>query len=87
MLFNNITDDEISEKIINEERIEQIENAIENLPEKPRVCIKMSYLQGMKAAEIAKILDLSPRTVETHLYNGLKALRKSMKTIVLMFAI
>ncbi len=78
-------DDDVLEKIANEEKYSKINNAIDQLPEQPKICLKMSYIQGMKASEIAEILDLSPRTVETHLYNGLKALRKSLKIICVFF--
>jgi RNA polymerase sigma-70 factor (ECF subfamily) len=49
---------------------------IEELPERSREIFKMSYLEGMKAAEIAEQLNISTRTVENHLYRALIFLRK-----------
>jgi RNA polymerase sigma-70 factor (ECF subfamily) len=50
---------------------------IEELPERSREIFKMSYLEGMKAAEIAEQLNISTRTVENQLYRALIFLRKS----------
>lgn len=49
---------------------------IEELPEKSQEIFRLSYLHGMKAAEIADQLGLSVRTVENHLYRSLLYLRK-----------
>ena len=44
----------------------------------------MSYLEGLKAAEIAERLDLSVRTVENQLYRSLLYLRKSCSNLFLL---
>ena len=50
---------------------------IELLPERSREIFKMSYLEGLKAAEIAERLNISTRTVENQLYRALIFLKKS----------
>ncbi len=69
-------DNPVFERIINHEQYEELKTAIAKLPEKGRLCIRMSYLQGLKAKEIAQILQISPRTVETHIYKSMKILRE-----------
>ena len=49
---------------------------IEELPERSREIFKLSYLEGLKATEIAEHLNLSTRTVENQLYRALVFLRK-----------
>ena len=62
--------------LIRKEQLEQVRREIEKLPEKSREVFKMAYDDGKKAAEIAEELHLSVRTVETHIYQALKTLRK-----------
>jgi RNA polymerase sigma-70 factor (ECF subfamily) len=79
----------VFERIINHEQYEELKTAIDKLPEKGRLCIRMSYLQGLKVKEIAQILQISPRTVETHLYKSIKTLRKTFNNednILLLFS-
>ena len=70
------------ETILEEERFLQLRQAIEKLPEKGRECVKMSYLYGMKTKEIADLLAISPRTVETHVYKSLKTLREILSFFI-----
>ena len=42
---------------------------INELPEKRREIFLLSYMEGLKAAEIAERLNLSTRTVENQLLN------------------
>lgn len=53
---------------------------IEELPEKKQQIFRMSYLEQMKASEIARDLNLSVRTVENQLYRTLLILRKKVPT-------
>jgi len=58
---------------------EKIENAIALLPEKCREVFIMSRIQGLKNEEIASILDLSKRTVETQISKAMKVMRIELK--------
>lgn len=65
-------------QLIEQEDLQYIYEEIEKLPERSREIFKMSYLKEMKNKEIAEKLNISIRTVEHHLYLGLKALRDRM---------
>lgn len=62
-------------RLIEKEDIQYIHDEIEKLPDRCREIFKMSYLEEMKNIEIAKKLNISVRTVEHHLYLGLRTLR------------
>lgn len=49
------------------------------LPEKQKLILCLSYLEGLKSKEIAQQLNLSVRTIENQLYRSLLALRKKHK--------
>lgn len=49
---------------------------IDELPPKNREIFRLSYLEGLKAAEVAEQLGLSVRTVQNQLYRSLLYLRK-----------
>lgn len=53
--------------------------AIERLPDRCRKVFCMSYLDDMRNEKIAEELGLSVRTVETHIYNALRTLRKLLR--------
>ena len=57
---------------------------VAELPERSRQVFRMSYLEGMKAAEIAEHLNLSVRTVENLLYRSLLYLRKNCSNLFLL---
>ena len=52
--------------------------------ERSQQIFRMSYLEGLKAAEIAERLDLSVRTVENQLYRSLLYLRKNCSNLFLL---
>lgn len=51
---------------------------IQKLPEKCRKAFTLSYMYGMKNKEIADIMEISVRTVDTHIYKALQFLRKEL---------
>ncbi|WP_179351298.1 RNA polymerase sigma-70 factor [Winogradskyella vidalii] len=55
--------------------------SIEKLPIKCREVFKLSRLEQKSNTEIAEKLNLSIRTVETHISNALKSLRKNAKIL------
>lgn len=53
----------------------QLHVALAKLPEKSRTVFEMSRFQDLKYQEIAKVLDLSLKTVEGHMTKALRHLR------------
>lgn len=62
-------------KYMQKDIIDILIQKIDDLPERGREIFKLAYLEGMKITEIAEKLNISPRTVETHIYRSLKYLR------------
>lgn len=72
------------------EDIETIaQKVIDELPEQCRRVFLMSRKEGISTREIAEVMDLSPRTVESHVYRVLKILKTNLSdylpAIVLSF--
>lgn len=67
----------------NAEMRRQIDAAINALPEKCRCVFRMSYIEGKNNAEIAHETGTSLRTVEAHIHNALKFLRKRLWSLTL----
>lgn len=66
---------EIIKRIENRELRYEINEAINELPDKCKIVFKLSYLHDMKNKEIAEAMGISLRTVEAHIYKALKHLR------------
>jgi len=71
------------ENMENAEMRRQIDAAINALPEKCRCVFRMSYIEGKNNAEIAQETGTSLRTVEAHIHNALKFLRKRLWSLTL----
>lgn len=80
-----IEDEEGSSALINrhnpEEELEwkeirfELNQAIEQLPDQCRTVFKLIKEEGFRYKEVAEILGISPRTVETQLFRALKKLQ------------
>jgi RNA polymerase sigma-70 factor (ECF subfamily) len=57
----------------------KLQQAIDALPEKPRVVFLMSRMEDLSYQEIAERLSLSIKTVESHMVKALRLLRQSVK--------
>lgn len=55
-----------------------LERAITRLPERCRLVFTLSREQGLTYAEVAEVLDISIKTVETQMGRAYKALRKAL---------
>jgi len=66
----------------------KIEESIESLPEKRREVFRLSRVRGLKYREIAEKLNISIKTVETHMGLAIKTLREKLsdyKSFFLLF--
>ncbi|MCG2589727.1 RNA polymerase sigma factor [Rhodohalobacter sulfatireducens] len=68
--------------LINEELKEQIDRAIESMPDKRQTVFRLCFLQGFSYKETASTLDISPKTVENHMGLALKDLREALKSFM-----
>lgn len=66
---------------------EKLKRSLDLLPTKCREVFIMSRLKGMKNDEIADQLNISKRTVETHISNAIKVLRMQFKDyfVIILF--
>ena len=67
-----------------EDLLDLLMKKVAELPERSREVFRLSYLEGLKAAEIAERLNLSVRTVENLLYRSLLYLRKNCSNLFLL---
>jgi RNA polymerase sigma-70 factor (ECF subfamily) len=61
-----------------DERESLLRRAIENLPDRQRVAIVLTYSEGMSNAQVADVLDTSVSAVETLLVRGKQRLRNAL---------
>lgn len=66
------------QQMIRMELMDSVRREINKLPAKRCDIINKYYAEYKKPEEIAKELQLSVRTVETHIYLALKSLRKNI---------
>lgn len=69
------------ELFMRKDLLDQLMKKVAELPERSQQIFRMSYLEGLKAAEIAERLDLSVRTVENLLYRSLLYLRRNCSNL------
>ena len=62
----------------------KIKKEIDSLPEKCREIFVMSKFDNLKYSEIADILNISIKTVETQMGRALKKLRENLKHLILI---
>ncbi|MGM9789929.1 MAG: RNA polymerase sigma factor [Candidatus Cryptobacteroides sp.] len=71
-------DDNIISALCRKDIVDRTVELCEELPEARRNCFKFAYQYNMSAKEISKMLDIPVRTVEGHIYQALKFLRRKM---------
>lgn len=60
------------------ELYDKLNRLINQLPEQQRIVFRMIKENGLTAKQTAEILQLSPRTVETHVYKAVKRLEEEI---------
>lgn len=67
---------------LNKELAERIIISLQNLPHRCRTVFLMVKEDKLRYKEVAQLLDISEKTVEMHVGNALKALRKDLEVYV-----
>ncbi|MGD2036877.1 MAG: sigma-70 family RNA polymerase sigma factor, partial [Desulfobacterales bacterium] len=67
------------DKLLNDELLDQISEAIYELPKKYRLVIVLRDIEGFSTAETAQILNLSDTNVKVRLHRARLFLRDSLK--------
>ena len=81
-LLNNTDNTDASDNMIVIEIQEKIDETLSTLPEKCSLVFKMSRYEGKKYREIAEELNISIKTVESHMSKALKLLRKNLAEFI-----
>lgn len=68
----------VLEELYAKDFYKQLYILLELIPSQRREVFILSYIHGMKAREIAQLLDIPQRTVESHIYLALKYLKDKM---------
>lgn len=66
-------------QLISQELYEEINKAIDALPEKGRMIYRMIKDEGMNYKQVAELLDISAKTVDSHLYTAVKRIRTTIE--------
>ncbi|WP_126969804.1 RNA polymerase sigma factor [Gynurincola endophyticus] len=65
----------------NKENLHTAIKAIEGLPPVMRKVFKLNRIEGYSYKEIAALMQISSKTVESHLYKAVKQLKKKMEVL------
>lgn len=76
---HHLVTDEGMDSSREEELAKEVEEAIENLPERCRQIFKMSRYEDLRYIDIARQLQLSPKTVERQMMIALEKLRRHLQ--------
>ena len=68
------------ERLLTEERNQQLDRIINSLSEKLKTCIILFYYNNMTIKQIADILGCSEGTVKSRLFKAKRAIEKKMKS-------
>ena len=71
-------EDTIVDRIIHQEEIEELANAISKLPEKQKDLLNFKYMLGMDDDNIAEILGIAPNSVRQYLTRARRSAKKIM---------
>jgi len=78
--------DSPEQQVMSAEFHQAFEKSIQTLPVKCRTIFCMNRFDDLKYREIAEILDISIKTVETQMSRALKLLKKQLHSFLLLFS-
>lgn len=71
-----------SEQLQQSERVQELKNALAQIPEELRAPLILVEYENLSQAEIAEILRCTPKSVENRLYRARKLLREKLKHLM-----
>lgn len=84
--LNEMTDaNDVLKQVIDQDLHEQIEASVKKLPPKTAEVFRLAYYHDLPYKEIAKVMDISPRTVAVHVRNAVLFLRDDLKDLLVLF--
>ncbi len=85
--LNEKTDsNDVLKQMIIQDLQEVIENSVKKLPPKTAEAFRLCYYQDLPHKEIAQIMNISYRTVESHIRHAVLFLREDLKDLLLLLA-
>ena len=67
-----------SQGLLRQERLLELSEALDRLPEDQRTALELRYLQGLSVGEVCRRMGRSTSSVASLLYRGLKGMRERM---------
>lgn len=78
--LSEMSDMESEESVLKESRLEEIEKAIEGLPETSRMIVNLFLFEGMSQEEIGKLLDMSHNAVRSQYHRAKNRIASQVKS-------
>ncbi|GHT75111.1 DNA-directed RNA polymerase sigma-70 factor [Bacteroidia bacterium] len=85
--LNDDEDNDTDNRLLRNELEQELNRAIEQLPEQCRKVFEMSRVEQLSYHEIAEQLQISPNTVENHISKALKLLREGLKDFLVCLVV
>lgn len=70
---------EIADVLLKEQKLDQLEFAIENLKEQQKICIQLFYIESKSYLEISTQLNLDQKKVKSAIQNGKRNLKINLE--------
>lgn len=84
--LNDKTDtNDVLKQVISQDLRELIEASVKKLPPKTAEVFRLCYYYDLSHKEIAKVMNISHRTVESHIRHAVLFLREDLKDLLLLF--
>jgi RNA polymerase sigma-70 factor (family 1) len=80
--LESLSDDATRQWLAFGDLADEIEKAVQALPEKCRLVFRLSREEGLSEKQIAEKLDIAPKTVEAHMTKALKSLRSALNQLL-----
>ena len=65
--------------MLDQELMDLLQDTVESLPAKRRTVYKMIKEDGLRYSEVARLLNISPKTVEVHMGLAISSIRESIR--------